>query len=494
MAELEDSKSSTNLNNIKSSDILKKVFLYLNENQKLNIIIYNKKLQKRLSVKLGDYINLSGKYKIVDKNGKGKEYSIDSNILLFEGEYFNGKRKGIGKEYDHNGKLQFEGEYLNGKRNGKGKEYHYIFYDFVTSSGKNNDSYEEMFFNGEKNEEREKENYYLYDVVKIFEGEYLNGKRNGKGKEYSDKYREYGKLIFEGEYLNDKRNGKGKEYEYNYREECYKIIYEGEYLNGERNGKGKEYDSTYDKKYLLKFEGEYLNGKIWDGKGYNKEGNLEFEIKNGKGFIKEYINWNKIFEGEYLNGIRNGKGKEFYHNDDLKFEGEYLNGKIWNGKGYNNKDGELEFEIKNGKGYIKEYDEYGKLEFEGEYLNGERNGKGKEFVDYEGSRKKNRLVRFKGEYLNGKRNGKGKEYYNGELEFEGEYLNGKRNGKGKEYFYHSYEPNLKFEGEYLNGERNGKGKEYYDIEDDNKQNKIMFEGEYLKGKIWNGKGYNKDGG
>ena len=43
--------------------------------------------------------------------------------------------------------------------------------------------------------------------------------------------------------------------------------------------------------------------------------------------------------------------------------------------------------------------------------------------------------------------------------FEGEYLNGKRwNGKGKEYY-----PNdkLAFEGEFLNRKRwNGKGKEY----------------------------------
>ena len=34
-----------------------------------------------------------------------------------------------------------------------------------------------------------------------FEGEYLNGKRNGKGKEYGWN----GKLLFEGEYLNDNR-------------------------------------------------------------------------------------------------------------------------------------------------------------------------------------------------------------------------------------------------------------------------------------------------
>jgi len=43
-----------------------------------------------------------------------------------------------------------------------------------------------------------------YDSKLIFEGEYLNGKINGKGKEYSEPF---GKLIFEGEYLNGKRNG-----------------------------------------------------------------------------------------------------------------------------------------------------------------------------------------------------------------------------------------------------------------------------------------------
>ena len=32
----------------------------------------------------------------------------------------------------------------------------------------------------------------------IFEGEYLNGEKNGKGKEYN----ELGTLIFEGEYQN----------------------------------------------------------------------------------------------------------------------------------------------------------------------------------------------------------------------------------------------------------------------------------------------------
>ena len=50
--------------------------------------------------------------------------------------------------------------------------------------------------------------YNAYNRRIIYEGEYLNGKRNGKGKEYN----KYEKLIYKGEYLNGKRNGKGKEY------------------------------------------------------------------------------------------------------------------------------------------------------------------------------------------------------------------------------------------------------------------------------------------
>ena len=48
----------------------------------------------------------------------------------------------------------------------------------------------------------------------------------GKIKEYNY----YGEFIFEGEYLNGERNGSGKEYTDD------KLIFEGEYMNGERNG------------------------------------------------------------------------------------------------------------------------------------------------------------------------------------------------------------------------------------------------------------------
>ena len=56
------------------------------------------------------------------RNGKGKEYDPDDSFeLAFEGDFLNGEKNGIGKEYkDINGNIDYEGMYLNGQRNGKG--------------------------------------------------------------------------------------------------------------------------------------------------------------------------------------------------------------------------------------------------------------------------------------------------------------------------------------------------------------------------------------
>ena len=142
MAELKENNSNRNIENINSVYIINVIFKFLDEKLKLNMIKYNKKLQKNVLVDIEYYKKISRKY------------------IIFEGAYINGNRKRKGKEYDKKGYFLFEGEYLNGERNGKGKEY--------------------------------------YD--------------DGK----------------------------------------------------------------------LKFEGDYLYGKMWNGKGYNKNGNKEFEIKNGK--------------------------------------------------------------------------------------------------------------------------------------------------------------------------------------------------------------------
>ena len=153
-------------------------------------------------------------------------------------------------------------------------------------------------------------------------------------------------------------NGYGKEYN----KFSKKLIFEGNYLNGEKNGKGIEYFSNG----VKKIEGEYLNGKIYKGIQYDEKGNELFKIQNGE-------------------------KKEIFDNGIIKFKGEYLNDKKWNGKGYDYNGNEI-YEIKEGKGYVKEFYSDGSLLFEGEYLNGEKTGKGIEYLHGK--------LFFKGEYLN----------------------------------------------------------------------------------------------
>ena len=88
----------------------------------MNLLKYNKKLQKINNISLINYKFFSGKYIIYEELGKGKIYNAFNNKLIYEGELLNGKKNGKGKEYGYNGDLIFEGEFLNGKRVIKGKE------------------------------------------------------------------------------------------------------------------------------------------------------------------------------------------------------------------------------------------------------------------------------------------------------------------------------------------------------------------------------------
>ena len=400
------------LKNIKSSYINRFIFTFVNEKQKLELARYNKNLQKNINISIINYKHFTGRYIIYKSNKFGKEYDYEDN-LRFEGEYLKGKRNGKGKEYNIFGYLEFEGEYLNGKRNGKGKEYYYdgklkfegryLNNKEWVGTGYNRD--EEVIYKLNNNTNGIGKEYDAHGKLK-YEGEYLKGKRNGKGKEYAldllifkgefknDKrwngrgydsshntvyklnngkglVKEYfeknGELKFEGEYLNGERNGKGKEYN-----ERGILRFEGEYLDGKRNGKGKDYNEDgklfFEGEYLydfklrgkiyiwekMEYEGGFLYNKKWNGKGYDEDGNIIYELINGNGKVKEYYDDNSSlkFEGEYLNGKKNGKGRDYFIHGMRNFEGEYLNGK------------------RNGLGI--EHDFLGKLSFEGEYLNGKR--------------------------------------------------------------------------------------------------------------------------
>ena len=100
-----------------------------------------------------------------------------------------------------------------------------------------------------------------------------------------------------------------------------------------------------------------MNGKKWNGIQYDLNKKKICEIKNGRGFFKEYDkNGELIFEGDYLNGERNGKGNEYNDKSVLIFEGEFSRGRRWKGK-------------------VRKFRE-NELIFEGDYLNEEKNGYG----------------------------------------------------------------------------------------------------------------------
>ena len=118
---------------IKSYYFTKIIFSYIDERQKLKLVKYNKSLQKDIDLSIINYKFFTRKLIKYESNKIGKEYNCIYNRLEFEGEYYKGERNGKGKEYYSDGNLLFEGEYLKGKRHGKGKEYD--FYNTLKFEG-----------------------------------------------------------------------------------------------------------------------------------------------------------------------------------------------------------------------------------------------------------------------------------------------------------------------------------------------------------------------
>ena len=105
------STSVTQINKIKSVIIVKRVFSFLDEKTKLSLINHNKKIQKKLNIDIENFKKESQRYRIILENGKGQEFLINTNYLIFEGEYKNGKKHGIGYEYYYNKNLTLDEEY-----------------------------------------------------------------------------------------------------------------------------------------------------------------------------------------------------------------------------------------------------------------------------------------------------------------------------------------------------------------------------------------------
>mgnify|MGYP002627195431 CR=1 FL=1 len=359
------------------------------------MVANNKNLQKKLELTLDSFKNLKGVYLVRQRDTFRLEdfdylYTINKDYIVFKGKYVEGRKEGHGIEFYFNRRKKFEGSYSKGiKVNGTGydkfgNEIYTIDNNIVTEKYKNGN--------------------------RVFKGSYYNGKKwtgvgydiNGNvaynikcGKGFVKEFFDDGVLKFEGEYDNGERNGKGKRYDYENKE----VLFEGEYLNGEKwNGKGKEYYLDQDEiddveEFKIKFDpfnqkpkkkkgGLFSGGNLF-GFNFGREEpdpdpfmhyiySNAFKNKNltrvtKKIFGNTYEEKILKYEGEYLNGERHGKGKEYNKEQSLIYEGEYKNG-FWDGYGKQYKD-EGMFSI--GK--------EPKLLYEGEFKDGKKNGKGIEY-------------------------------------------------------------------------------------------------------------------
>ena len=184
------------------------------------------------------------------------------------------------------------------------------------------------------------------------------------------------------------------------------------------------------------------------------------------------------FVGEYYNGERNGKGKKYDYDQEIKFEGEYKKGVKWKGYGkeyYTDQDNQNDvdpplfnfdnlFSKPQKKKKPKHFGMLGLMDVfekkeESPFMKNImkdmfRNKNLERITDNTfGLKMERKVLKYEGEYFKGERHGKGKEFNKeGKLIYERKYADGKWDGKGKQYadegmFGTGREPNLLYEGE-----------------------------------------------
>ena len=166
-------------------------------------------------------------------NGKSKIYN-KSYVLVAELEYVDGIASGPCTLYDNDGFLFFEGYFVNGYREGRGKEYDEngkLVFDGFFSKG--------LKLNIQPSKEMGKEFWKEYDengnLVRVCQKDNL-GKNVGLCYYYEKDNNVNRIYIWEN----------GSELTYNgffrFYNEYQKSWFEGYFVNGYRDGRGKEYD------------------------------------------------------------------------------------------------------------------------------------------------------------------------------------------------------------------------------------------------------------
>lgn len=234
---------------------------------------------------------------------------------------------------------------------------------------------------------------YMSHLTKGYRGEYNNsGEMHGFGL-----YIYMDQTMYEGEWRNDKKNGKG----------IFKAIdsiFTGVFINDKRNGPGTQRFNNGDY-----FEGIYVNDLL--------EGDGHFQCETGDKYIGNFVKGKKHGHGSFTFGWGTRKGDVYvgdWFEDKKSGSGVYTyaaDGAVYKGQWWDDK--------KHGDGVYQ----YGSSAlYEGEFKCGYKDGYGTYFFTSGDV--------YEGEYKANKMHGKGKYQYVGSTVFEGMFQSGKKWGPG----------------------------------------------------------------
>ncbi|UKJ43602.1 AAA family ATPase [Lysinibacillus sp. 1 U-2021] len=242
---------------------------------------------------------------------------------------------------------------------------------------------------------------------------------DGKGSLFDQE----GELLFEGEFVNHMKQGNGIMYLKG------QLIYQGEFIQNKKQGHGILYKDGH-----IHYEGHFRND-LMDGYGvlyYEEEVISPYQTLRA-----QYPHLNQPqYEGDFVHGMKKGKGKQYYPNGFLQYEGDF----IWHhmqgaGKLYYPTESPTAEELARG---------VTNLYYEGHFFEDLKHGKGKVYS-------RDGILEAEGQFKEDMMTGQGTLYYaNGQATYIGDLVQGKKHGRGD---YYNEEGKIIYSGEFINDER-----------------------------------------
>ncbi|MGG2073538.1 AAA family ATPase [Lysinibacillus irui] len=242
---------------------------------------------------------------------------------------------------------------------------------------------------------------------------------DGKGTLFDQE----GQPLYEGEFVNHMKQGNGIMYLKG------QLIYQGEFIQNKKQGNGILY-----KDGQIHYEGHFRND-LMDGYGI-----LYYEedvIAPYQELRSMYPHLNQPqYEGDFVHGMKKGKGKQYYPTGFLQYEGDF----IWH---HMQGAGKLYYPAESPTG--EELDRgVTTLYYEGYFFEDLKHGKGKVY-SREG------VLEAEGHFKEDAMTGHGTLYYgNGQASYIGDLVQGKKHGRGD---YYNEEGKIIYSGEFINDER-----------------------------------------